>query len=841
MVIMKKITVINPRYRKHYIKQLPNQFNHLFLSYDQALIQKDPQRLRKRLWTFYQTLLGYPHLHLLKPVKDHLNTSQQLLNMLDVLDQYQIDLNTLPEDRLIEKEKKQILLWMDTLDLYRPYKQPKALPFNRLEVTANLYPPDQYDVLKQHPQIELKTIEPSFKAAFHALNPSQEIESVAQYIQQHQLQNVLILHGSLDEAALDFLRYFTQYQLDFDLSYQTDNVTNQIYVHLVNCALEPSVKSLIDVLSFFPFGQNQAQQDLITYLQRYQPSWQQLSNLEVIKKQPSLQQVDEHQYQTLLRLEISAQQALDEVFTHLEKLDPHQPLTSSFEVLTHTTQDPTAILSLKHQLEALFDDEPETIDIMILEGLLAQKQSHHIAGEQIIIARLEDIPPMNFDTIILMGLTKSTFPINRIYHGFFDELYARKIAGFPSLADRQELLDHQIKTLFTSSRQLIYSSHRINVDGANIDHSFELDQQLQAEGLTWQDWPYHQQSGKSLHIQNLKPEIIDRLVFKNGHLQGSVSSFETYFNSSYQFFIEYLLYVQKPRELTTDVAFVGTIAHEVLAKLLEDYGQDYLSVEASVINGYLQIYESLFKQLYPTKQAYYSQVFNLIGLNLLDTSRRLAQITPLSSKFEPLESEHHFVNQQGFDQDNLIKLNGYIDRIDQSEQGLIILDYKSSNKTLSASSIYNGQQLQLILYGVIASRTFGLPLLGVYYVSLQNSLESIELIKHGKRPYQFNLNKLLASKQYKLAGFTFQPNPLEGYVTPSHQKSLEEIMEVYQERFKEMIESLKQGQLDTNRQDDQYFSLKNLQRYKESSIRHLTKVQRDDVKMNAYSFKASLD
>lgn len=327
-------------------------------------------------------------------------------------------------------------------------------------------------------------------------------------------------------------------------------------------------------------------------------------------------------------------------------------------------------------------------------------------------------------------------------------------------------------------------------------------------------------------------------MFKDGKLPGSVSSFETYFNCSYQYFVEYLLYIRPPRQLDTDVALMGTIAHDVFEQLIEDLPETYLNVSGATLQRYLEKYRQVFYQLYPYRIRYFSHVFQLVELNLLETLNRLARIEPLNKVFKPLVSEHSFKNETGIDSDNIIHLNGFIDRIDQSKAGIIILDYKSSDQSLSASSIYNGQQLQLILYGAIAAKEFDQPLLGVYYISLKNSFESSTLLRHTKRPYQFEINYPLQRPTYKLAGYTFQNNPLMAFARPAQVKDLHAILAIYKDRFSEMLIELQGGEIDVNRQNDSYFPLKNLQRYKESRKLYLTKVKRDQIKFGPHAFRA---
>ncbi len=833
---MKTITLINPLYRKRYLKTLPNQFDHLFLTFDQALVQKDGLLLKKRLLNFYQAFQQYPQLNLFKPVQKHFDTAQQFLRMLDLMDMYQIKISDLPEANAIEKEKKDILAWMMTLELYRPYLQRKALPYDRLQVTSNLYSVYQSEILKDAKKIEPEKIEAVNKLAFKALNPSQEIEAVAQYIASEQLTDVLILHGDLANASHDLIRFFSQYQLDFQISYPTVNTTNLIFLQLVKLSQEPNLTNLIELLKYFPFGQTQEEHDLLIYLKQFLPNFESLPQLNTIENHNLFKETSPQDYHNLRRLEQSAQRALQRWYHHLQILDKDQPLTSSFTVLNLTQSPKRAIIDLKNQLESLYEEKESEVDTEILENLLSKEQYQMIEGENIVIGSLRDIPPMNFKTIILMGLNHNNYPLNDIYTGIFDELYLSKVSEFPSLELRQEQLNKQLEPLFQRSETLIYSSHRISFDGKTVEQSYELDAQLQKDNLTWQDWNYIQNPGKSLEIETLEPDYVDDLVFKNGLLKGSISSFETYFNCSYQYFVEYILYIREPRAYTTDVAFIGSISHEVLESVVRDYPDNYYELSPDKLEPYLESYRQILFDLYPNKRFQFDHIFKLLTNNIKVTLNKLKTIEPLRTYYRPFENEYKFSNVSGFDPDDIIRLTGFIDRIDIGSQGLIILDYKSSDMNLSITNIYNGQQLQLILYGEIASRTFEKPLVGVYYISLLNSFNSVDLIKHSKRPYKFNFNWPIESKPIRLNGYNFEESQL-GEHTMKQIKDLPAIIEIYKTRFKEMIDELQQGKIDTNRQLDRYFNLRNLQRYKESPKKYLKKSVRDAMKFTAYSYQ----
>ena len=97
------------------------------------------------------------------------------------------------------------------------------------------------------------------------------------------------------------------------------------------------------------------------------------------------------------------------------------------------------------------------------------------------------------------------------------------------------------------------------------------------------------------------------------------------------------------------------------------------------------------------------------------------------------QSEYEFSSDYPLD-NAILRLHGFIDRIDCKNEYIRILDYKSSPKSLQEAQVFAALQLQLITYGIISSQTFRKTLLGTYYVSLKN--ENIPCIagKMKRRP-----------------------------------------------------------------------------------------------------------
>jgi len=76
-----------------------------------------------------------------------------------------------------------------------------------------------------------------------------------------------------------------------------------------------------------------------------------------------------------------------------------------------------------------------------------------------------------------------------------------------------------------------------------------------------------------------------------------------------------------------------------------------------------------------------------------------------------------------------IKFEGFIDRIDESENEFIIIDYKTGSTKISYAEIVFGKKIQLILYAKILETILNKKCAGIYYLSVNDDFSTDNKLK----------------------------------------------------------------------------------------------------------------
>ena len=132
-----------------------------------------------------------------------------------------------------------------------------------------------------------------------------------------------------------------------------------------------------------------------------------------------------------------------------------------------------------------------------------------------------------------------------------------------------------------------------------------------------------------------------------------------------------------------------------------------------------------------------------------------------NTDFDPKEMEHRFNVSLFDDQPYSVQIRGIIDRIDMTHDMLRVLDYKSSHKSLVASKIQSGLQLQLLTYLYVASEIYQKTAAGCYYVSMKNDDIKAPLSKVDGRKMEVvdpdsSAEMELWTQSHRLDGMTFE-------------------------------------------------------------------------------------
>lgn len=233
-------------------------------------------------------------------------------------------------------------------------------------------------------------------------------------------------------------------------------------------------------------------------------------------------------------------------------------------------------------------------------------------------------------------------------------------------------------------------------------------------------------------LRNVTEERITREAARRLYgeiVTGSVSRMETYASCAFAHFAKYGLELEERRLYELGAADLGTLFHEALRVYSMELARDhhnFATVPEEERRGYIKeaveyaltdYNNSIFAD--NSRNAYMRE--KISGM-LERTAWALGEQVKAGS-FEPKEFEREFV----FEQDGM-KIRGKIDRIDyaldQDASYVKIIDYKSGKKTLDYGKLYDGLQLQLLVYLESMSKEH-IPAAAMYY-SIDNPIVDYE-------------------------------------------------------------------------------------------------------------------
>ncbi len=198
-------------------------------------------------------------------------------------------------------------------------------------------------------------------------------------------------------------------------------------------------------------------------------------------------------------------------------------------------------------------------------------------------------------------------------------------------------------------------------------------------------------------------------------LTNSVSRLEKFAACAYEHFMNYGLNLQPRREFEVNSADIGSIYHstiELFSKKIRDEKLSWKDIDDNRRNELIN--ESVDEAVKKNGTG----VFEDSARNrfIVNRIRKMAEKTAwilqkqvMAGDFIPEDFELRFSSKYGadamkyeYEDGTTMDIKGIIDRVDYYNDGdsvyIKIVDYKSGNKKLEINDIYNGLQLQLVLY-----------------------------------------------------------------------------------------------------------------------------------------------
>lgn len=469
--------------------------------------------------------------------------------------------------------------------------------------------------------------------------------------------------------------------------------------------------------------------------------------------------VSEEEWKHILSFEAKTKKWLD---THSIQwsLNSYKDIASMIQEYNNPTKENlNAMQSVQSlcsdALKHIYTKEDLSILIHQIESLSKTSSASSIQG--VLIGSLKEasnIRPIVFVT----SANASNYPQLEKESGIFDESYLIDV-NLPSLNKRLNLQKEGLNSCLKQIDHLIVSLPQADYQGKKYENSVEMDTFIGKKAKFCQIQESDVYTKPSFSLSN---EEAKSLFLKEGKLYGSVSSFEKYVKCPLSYFLQKGLHLQEQKDWT-DLSIRGSILHEILEKMTDDYKEDYASCSQEEIQSYIEKEYAWFEKAFPSRSNWIASQKEALLINLTNI---FTQLKSFQDQWHmPIhEQERKFTYDLEWD-DYVISLHGYIDRIDESETSFMIFDYKSSAyKELKLNEFKQGLSLQLLTYTIAYEKESKKIPVGNYYIALSKKTEeqsAININYRGKKdnwkPWKEDYfeEKYLRDKENKLKGWRY--------------------------------------------------------------------------------------
>ena len=248
-------------------------------------------------------------------------------------------------------------------------------------------------------------------------------------------------------------------------------------------------------------------------------------------------------------------------------------------------------------------------------------------------------------------------------------------------------------------------------------------------------------SGIAMPENRLNPETAKRLfgtVFKM-----SPTKFEKLSHCRFNYFCRYGLGIDKLQPVDFNKAQSGTFIHHILETVVLKYKSALKDLTdqqmADEVNRIADEYLDGIEGYRGVEDTYLKYLVSCIKTGALDVVKRMSNEFK-HCEFEPVRCELKIheggeVEPVRFPLDNggVMLLEGTVDRIDEWNGYLRVIDYKSGSKTFQLSDVLMGQNMQLLiyLYTVLKSGKLGNKSAGVFYYPAKRVFQKKDRVMSG--------------------------------------------------------------------------------------------------------------
>lgn len=686
-----------------------------------------------------------------------------------------------------------------------------------------------------------KEIETNKVELYYANNKRSEIEASAQMIVKNKLNSAQVIVLNNDYLPL-IEQIYSRYNLDFNLVNPSSNKTFFInFIKIIKLIEDPSELSVKEFLSSNPFDFENIS-SLIKLNDLFSFDLNQLLAYKYIPIEDSIV----HKSNLELYKEIS-KQALQPIENLKNILDEIKDLTNKFQLIEYffnyflNKEESNALKNLRQLLIRNKELLNTSSDVWpILERILLNDEINSVDIDKIVVTGIQDHYYFNKENVIILGASANNYPVIKKNSGVIDEKYLEKL-DYPSKAKR---FDKQLKDQESILQgENIYIFYPLSsYAGKAIEPSFSLINFAKKHQATPIRYDLVENDDSEYKTYQLDKLLAQKLFFKEDKLSGSISSFEQYNNCNYSYFLKSGLKLY-PEELPDlSYAYIGSIIHKVMETVTNRSISHQDSLTTSELVDLVNKLAIPLEALNPNNEKT-RIIKHLLIRQLNDVLGHLKNIE-LDTTFKPIKSEAEFF----YTINNNINLKGYVDRTDQYLDTLRVIDFKSSNKSLSEKKFKQGLQLQLITYLLVMSDQYSLKPGGAFYhtMRINNTNVIAAEAKKTKEMYyplteetvkdKFLANNRLAgwhftkpesyySSNNYVGGLTENKSGLAVYGKP---KNFDTVITILEKIYKDIYTNISEGIIDCVPIDNpcafcKYHSIclsKTTQNYKEEIFKH---------------------
>jgi len=278
-------------------------------------------------------------------------------------------------------------------------------------------------------------------------------------------------------------------------------------------------------------------------------------------------------------------------------------------------------------------------------------------------------------------------------------------------------------------------------------------------------------------------ELLRQLQHRFGkdHLW-SASQMNDYGSCPFRFFARHALKLAPAEEPIEgfEPRRLGIAYHDILEQLYKQLLKQQQQVAAANLEGVLalaeQVCEEVLEKLLEQGKVRHTLLWEF---DKSEIKRRVARLLNKEAEWndERTATPIYFERKFGIDgttplvietAEDDVKICGIVDRIDQRDDGWVVIDYKTGRAPIAYSEAMAGRNLQLPIYAMAASRVMGesQPIAAAYYLHIYSRKKGSEL-PH-KSDAQLTVDRLIAHAEACIREYVGGVRRGEFPVSPSH-------------------------------------------------------------------------